>query len=34
VKQGLSAFNVTYTDFGLLTTPQLHWLVANHKGQP
>ena len=34
VKQGLNAMKVSYTDFGLLTTPQLHWLVANQKSKP
>ena len=31
VKKGLDCLNVPYTDFGLLTTPQLHYIVAHHK---
>ena len=28
IKKGLSCFGVEHTDFGLLTTPQLHYKVA------
>ena len=31
VKAGLDCLNVPYKDFGLLTTPQLHFIVAHHK---
>ena len=31
IKRGLDCLNVPYTDFGLLTTPQLHYVTAHHK---
>ena len=31
VKQGLDCLNVPCTDFGLLSTPQLHYVTAHHK---
>ena len=30
LKDGLSIFNTDVVDFGLLTTPQLHYIVAAH----
>jgi len=31
VIKGIKAMRVPYTDFGVVTTPQLHYLVANHE---
>jgi hypothetical protein len=31
---GLKCLDVEYKDFGEITTPQLHFLVANHSKNP
>ena len=34
VRTALESLRVLYTDFGQITTPMLHYLVANHKLSP
>jgi len=34
VMKGISALGVQYIDYGEVTTPQLHYLVANHEDSP
>ena len=31
IKTGLETFHVPYTEKGLITTPMLHYILANHK---
>ena len=31
IKAGLESLQVTYTEKGLVTTPMLHYILANHK---